>query len=219
MCANGVNSWLESPLYHFIEKRWPKWEQMINKLEVEEKDFLLYLIWTLDSIKDPDFDASDFWSILHNELRKTGISRGYSAERDDNNYLTDLLYACGLYCVGSVLTSSIRNRDLYSKLVSGLDRHWAKVIELKNGIKDDDNTPALKLWLREYFDSDVYYTREGKIAWADDLDEGLPAVVGRSRTYTHVQLNVGQLYVEQMNNAGDVNDFSIHLNENNDENR
>ena len=51
MAGERENRILESPLYEFVRMRWIEWEQRILSMQVDDSEFLLYLVWALDSIK------------------------------------------------------------------------------------------------------------------------------------------------------------------------
>ena len=42
----------ETPLFLFIQQEWPEIEQEIKTVQVQEEDFLLYVLWALDSVKE-----------------------------------------------------------------------------------------------------------------------------------------------------------------------
>ena len=46
----------ETPLFRFIKEEWPEIEQEIKTVQVLEGDFLLYVLWALDSVKEGEKD-------------------------------------------------------------------------------------------------------------------------------------------------------------------
>ena len=52
MAEDVRNSMLETPLYSFIVKGWRNWSRGLVSVQATEEDFLLYLVWALDTIKE-----------------------------------------------------------------------------------------------------------------------------------------------------------------------
>ena len=66
MAGERENRILESPLYGFVKRGWRKWSQKIVSLQVRDEDFLLYLVWALDSVKQQDEDVNvQFRDVSH----------------------------------------------------------------------------------------------------------------------------------------------------------
>lgn len=36
----------------FVARNWPRWEQGIGAVQVQEEDFVLYLMWGIDLVKE-----------------------------------------------------------------------------------------------------------------------------------------------------------------------
>ena len=70
MVEERKNELLSSPLYSFVERGWKKWSQEIIGVQVIEDDFLLYLLWSLDDIKEQKEGINDsLWDDAYEGLR------------------------------------------------------------------------------------------------------------------------------------------------------
>lgn len=167
MAEERKNKLLESPLYAFVVKGWVKWSQEIVSLQAVEEDFLLYLVWTLDAIKEQeDGTNAGLWDRVHAGLRDHFISRQFASNKPDLDYLTNLVCAAALACLGLTLTDSQENQKIYSELVSGFGGHWKEIQSLKSSM--DTSSTELKQWVVEYVESDDFYTFSNVIEWNND---------------------------------------------------
>lgn len=206
-----------SPLYSFIQQGWLEWGQEIVSVQVREEDFLLYVLWGVDLIKQEGMDVcKNFRSRLYMGLRNHFLDCGYTPHQNDLDYISNLTSACCLYCYGLVLTDVYDASDVYSSLVNGFGKHWSNVKAQWDTIKPDMNTPDLKEWIIEYVKSEEYYTSGEKIAWLnEERTTDLVSIPGVSNGKQQVNIHT---YIQNFTNeAGGVyKDESITVNVNKD---
>ena len=169
MAEERKNKLLESPLYAFVAKGWVKWSQKIVSLQAGEEDFLLYLVWALDTIKEQeDGINTGLRDHVYAGLRDHFIKRQFSSNKPDLDYLTNLVCAAALACFGLTLTDSLENQKIYSELVSGFGEHWKDINALKTGADMDTSAPELKEWAVAYVASEHFSTYNDVIDWNND---------------------------------------------------
>ena len=189
MAEERENRILESPLWPFVRARWINWEQKILSMQVDDAEFLLYLVWALDSIKEQDERTLwDFRRFVYGAIRKRSIERKFAAPKEDIDYVSNLVCACSLFCYGLTLTESDDNRRVYSELVGGMGDGWPAIREIKNSIETDGNTQALKDWMAAYMKDDEYLTLSDVIEWDDGRDSVLPDIIGRRNQVVYVTI-------------------------------
>lgn len=180
MEGDRENRILESPLYEFVRVRWTEWEQKILSMQVYDSEFLLYLVWALDTIKEQDEKSlRNFRGSVYGAIRKRAIERNFAAPKEDIDYISNLVCACSLFCYGLTLTESNENRRVYSELVKGMGDSWTVIRKIKYGIDSNDDTQALKEWLVAYMKTDEYFTLSDSIGWDDVETSLLPDILGR----------------------------------------
>lgn len=206
-----------SPLYSFVREGWLEWGQKIVSVQVREEDFLLYVLWGVDLIKQEGMDVcKNFRSRLYMGLRNHFLDCGYTPHQNDLDYISNLTSACCLYCYGLVLTDVYDASDVYSSLVNGFEKHWSNVKAQWDTIKPDMNTQELKKWIVEYVKSEEYYTSGEKIAWLnEERTTDLVSIPGVSNGKQQVNIHT---YIQNFTNeAGGVyKDESITVNVNKD---
>lgn len=169
MAEEGKNKLLDSPLYAFVEKGWVNWSQEIVSVQADAEDFMLYLVWALDSIKEQsDGINSGLWGQVYNGLRNRFIESQFRSEKADIDYLTNLVCAAAMACFGLALTGSPDNQEIYSELVNGFEDHWKDVNKLKHSLEIDSCGQDLKAWLTDYMAGDFFYTYNDVIDWNND---------------------------------------------------
>ena len=169
MAEDVRNSMLETPLYSFIVKGWRKWSRGLVSVQATEEDFLLYLVWALDTIKEQeDGINADFWNLVHSGLRNRFIKSQFNSNKEDLEYMTNHVCAAAMACLGVALTSSLDNQEIYSEMVTGFGEDWAKIKELKESKEMIISDPELKAWVVEYLQSDEFYTYNDEIDWNED---------------------------------------------------
>jgi len=187
MAEERKNKLLESPLYAFVTKGWVKWSQMIVTLQAGEEDFLLYLVWALDTIKEQeDGINAGLRDRVYTGLRDHFIIRHFTSNKPDLDYLTNLVCAAALACFGLTLADSRENQKTYSELVSGFGEHWKDINDLKSGADIDTSAPELKEWVVAYMASEHFSTYNDVIDWNnDDMTEVL---IHRASSFDKVDL-------------------------------
>ena len=169
MAEEGKNKLLDSPLYAFVEKGWVNWSQEIVSVQADAEDFMLYLVWALDSIKEQsDGINSGLWGQVYNGLRNRFIESQFRSEKADIDYLTNLVCAAAMACIGLALTGSPDNQEIYSELVNGFEDDWKDVNKLKHSLEIDSCGQDLKAWLTDYMAGDFFYTYNDVIDWNND---------------------------------------------------
>ena len=187
MAEERKNKMLESPLYAFVAKGWVKWSQKIVSLQAGEEDFLLYLVWALDTIKEQeDGINASFYDTVFNALRNSFRASQFNTNKDDLEYLTNLVCAAALACFGLTLTDSQENQKIYSELVSGFGEHWKDINALKSGADMDTSAPELKEWAVAYVASEHFSTYNDVIDWNNDDMADL--LVRRAKSFDKVDL-------------------------------
>lgn len=150
-----------------VARNWSRWEQGIGSVQVQEDDFVLYLMWGLDLVKEQGEGVNErFRDMVFSALRKRFIKSSFVSNGQDLNYLSDLVCAGVMYCYGLVLTESLGYLQVYDELLKGLSENWKRIQSVKNGIVADD--VLLKKWMVEYMKSDKFYTEKDEIAWAQN---------------------------------------------------
>ena len=185
MAEERRNELLDSPLYAFVKKGWVKWSQKIVSLQAGEEDFLLYLVWALDAIKEQeDGTNAGFFDTVYNALRNRFRASQFNTNKEDLDYLTNLVCGAALACFGLTLTDSRENQKIYSELVSGLGEHWKEIEQLKFSM--DTSSPELKAWMVSYVEGDDFYTYSDEIEWNnDDMAEVL---IRRAKNFKKIDL-------------------------------
>lgn len=169
MAEDVRNSMVETPLYSFIEKGWRKWSRGLVSVQATEEDFLLYLVWALDTIKEQEEGINaGFWNLVHSGLRNRFIKSQFNSNKEDLEYMTNHVCAAAMACLGVALTSSLDNQEIYSEMVTGFGEDWAKIKELKESKEMIISDPELKAWVVEYIQSDEFYTYNDEIDWNED---------------------------------------------------
>lgn len=148
-----------------VERNWPRWEQGIGAVQVQEEDFVLYLMWGIDLVKEQDGDVNErFRDMVFSALRKKFIKSSFTSNGQDLRYLSDLVCAGVMYCYGLVLTESLRYLQVYDELLKGLGEDWKKIQEIKGRIVADDG--LIKEWMIEYMKSERFFTAKDEVEWA-----------------------------------------------------
>lgn len=204
------NNILESPVFEFIEDGWIDWVTGLKTSSVDEADLLLYLIWGLDTLKENDKNARvKYWNLVYSAIYKHLKDR--KVEDDDITYLTNLVCACTLHCVGLNLAGNYDLQDLYCEVNGGLGEKLTEVNLLKNKMAVDSGSTPLKEWVREYMESNMFLTISKATAWNDEMVDNLPDLVKGGDGVTAVnltQVNIGTLH----NHPGATyNDNSVSL--------
>lgn len=190
MAGERENRILESPLWLFVRTRWIEWEQKILSMQVDDAEFLLNLVWALDTIKEQDERIlRNFRGCVYGAIRKKSIERNFTAPKEDIDYVSNLVCACSLFCYGLTLTESDDNRRVYSELVGCMSDGWLAIREIKNSIEIDGNTQALKDWMAAYLKDDEYFTLSDVIEWDDGRTSVLPDIIGRRNQVLNVTIN------------------------------
>lgn len=190
MAGERENRILESPLWPFVRTRWIEWEQKILSMQVDDSEFLLYLVWALDTIKEQDKRVLlNFRRCVYGAIRKKSIERNFTAPKEDIDYVSNLVCACSLFCYGLTLTESDDNRRVYSELVGGMGDGWPSIRKIKNSIEIDGNTQVLKDWMVAYLKDDVYFTLSDVIEWDDGHTSVSPNFIGRRNQVLNVTIN------------------------------
>lgn len=208
------NNILESPVFEFIEEGWIEWVTGVKTSSVDENDLLLYLIWGLDTLKENDKNAREkYWNLVYSAIYRHLKER--KVEDDDIKYLTNLVCACTLHCLGLNLTGNYDMQDLYCEVVSGIGEKLAKVNWLKNKMAVDAGSMPLKKWVREYMESETFLTISKATAWDDTNVDRLPDLVRGGAGVPAVnltQVNIGTLHNHPGATYND-NSVSVELHE------
>lgn len=160
---------LDTPLYEKICQEWKHFEQSIEMAEVEEEQMLLYVLWVLDELKsEVREDYKEFWDDVRHELRRNFLNNNFTHTNDDLNLITNLALAFALHLFGLLLSGNMTRCEQYSHLVNGLNEHWPTV----NGHMinmEPATSHELKEYIRNYFESDIFYTESDEVSWVYDV--------------------------------------------------
>lgn len=105
-----------------VERNWPRWEQGIGAVQVQEEDFVLYLMWGIDLVKEQDGDVNErFRDMVFSALRKKFIKSSFTSNGQDLGYLSDLVCAGVMYCYGLVLTETSEKSPIFLSISISLD--------------------------------------------------------------------------------------------------
>ena len=170
------NNILESPVFEFIEEGWIEWVTGVKTSSVDENDLLLYLIWGLDTLKENEKNVREkYWNLVYSAIYKHLKDR--KVEDGDINYLTNLICACTMHCIGLNLAGNYDMQDLFCELNHGFGDKLAGVKWLKDKMTVDSSSTPLKEWVRDYMASDIFLTTSKNIAWDDTKVDNLPDLV------------------------------------------
>lgn len=205
------NNILESPVFEFIEDGWIEWVTGVKTSSVDENDLLLYLIWGLDTLKENEKNVREkYWNLVYSAIYKHLKDR--KVEDGDINYLTNLICACTMHCIGLNLAGNYDMQDLFCELNHGFGDKQAGVRWLKDKMTVDSSSTPLKEWVRDYMASDIFLTTSKNIAWDDtkvdnlpDLVRGEVPAVPSGSTHYYIE------HVNTFNNSGIVNDYSSNI--------
>lgn len=187
----------ETPLFRLIQEEWPEIEQEIKTVQVLEGDFLLYVLWALDSVKEGEKDfASKMWAKTYSSLRKHFITRNFTSPENDLEYLTAQVCAFTLYCTGLLIAGDTGNMAVYGDMVNGLEKHWPEVKTFKHKLSTHPAIPGLKEWLYAYMNNEVFYTVSDKMDWDTEIGCALPVLT----TPAWANPNIGQVNIANFNN-------------------
>lgn len=187
MAGERENRILESPLYWFIQKGWRKWSQKILSIQVRDDDFLLYLMWALDTVKQQDEDVNvQFRDVVFSSLRDKFILSKFTSNGEDLAYLTNLVCAATLACLGLGLKDSSENLRIFTELVNGLGEHWETIRKIKHSVDMDTDIDGLQEWMIDYLGSGQFYTFSDEIDW--DEDNMATQLIRRSKSFDKVDL-------------------------------
>ena len=151
----------------FVARNWPRWEQGIGAVQVQEEDFVLYLMWGIDLVKEQSEGVNErLREMVFSALRRKFIKSSFSSNGHDLNYLSDLVCAGIMYCYGLVLTESLGYFQVYDELLKGFGESWRKIQDIKGRIVAEDG--LIKNWMIEYMKSEKFYTEKDELEWAQN---------------------------------------------------
>ena len=164
----------DSPFYNFLTGEWVSLSAKLDSIEVEETDFVLYVLWVIDSLRDSDSRPGllkDPWAVVRMVIREHLRAQGYTKGKEDIDYLTDAVCGHALYCWGFVLTDAANdsqtNRESFMVFEHNLGVHWKNVQGLLNSIKCE-SASELRQWMISYVNGELFYTVSDVAKWNDD---------------------------------------------------
>lgn len=164
----------DSPVYIFLTGEWVSLSAKLDSIEVEETDFVLYVFWVIDSLRDSDSRPGllkDPWAVVRMAIREHLRAQGYTKGKEDIDYLTDAVCGHALYCWGFVLTDAANdsqtNRESFMVFEHNLGVHWKNVQGLLNSIKCE-SASELRQWMISYVNGELFYTVSDVAKWNDD---------------------------------------------------
>lgn len=197
-----------TPLYDFLSTEWVSLSANVDSIEVEESDFVLYVLWVIDSLRDSDSRTGLLkgpWAVVRKAIREHLRGQGYTNGKEDINYFTNAVCAYALYCWGFVLTDaandSQNNQKSFMTFEHNLGEHWKDVKEFLNSIQGESYV-ELRNWMNSYDNGEFFYTVSGEIGWDTDILSGeeqtLAVIPGRrlqGRTVVNIPdgVRIGQI--------------------------
>lgn len=167
MAEEARNKILESPLNKFVSRWWRKLSQDVSFVQVRDTDFVLYLIWTLDTIKSQSGDNGQFRDLVYGSLRDNFIVRNFTSNKEDILYLTNLVCAASMACLGLVLKGNIDMQSIYTEIIRSFGDYRKDIDDLENRM--NVRIEGLQDWLTEYFDDENFYTYDDSIDWDNNI--------------------------------------------------
>jgi hypothetical protein len=206
---------LVSPLHQFVRDGWTDWEQGIESMQVEESEFLLYLVWALDAVKERSEGINrSLWKKLYDNIRQRAIKRHFNSPRTDLEYVTALTCACFLYCYGLILAESNVYREIHSEIISGLGEHWPAVRGIKRTVELTPLPKGLKAWMIDYMNWDGYSTVGEEMDWEEESMPSLPDLINVERGVTNVQVTIDKFVNQSGATYNDNSRITINHNGN-----
>lgn len=150
---NSDNGFLSgSPLCDFISKEWTKCANDLDSIEVEESDFLLYILWVIDTLRDygnREQFLGDPWNNTRMAIRAHLRKKGFASGKEDVDLLTRTVCGHSLFCWSLVMTDDVNasdvNRDAYMSFIHKLDSHWKEVGAIMDSLQYE-HLPELRQW-------------------------------------------------------------------------
>lgn len=163
----------ESPLADFLAREWPSIASKSGSIAVKRDDIFRYLVWTLDGIKAPDNnDPLRLWDNVRTGIHEYYLDKQAGLSASDIDFIADALCALSLSCLALLMETDQYYRALYVKIVHHFKKdRWDVVKEYMDSIQIVGQRHDLKLWLEEYFKSDLCYTTAEDIEWDNDVIE------------------------------------------------
>ena len=174
MLDNTTYKIQDSPVYNFLTGEWVSLSAKLDSIEVDEKDFVLYVLWLIDSLRDsksrPELLKSP-WTVVRMAIRSHLRRQGYTNVKYDLDSLTDAVCGCALYCWGLVLTDAANesqtNRESFMTLEHNLGEHWKNVQNILNSIQFE-LLLDLRQWMISYVNGEIFYTSSDAVKWDDE---------------------------------------------------
>lgn len=204
----------DSPVYNFLTGEWVSLSAKLDSIEVEETDFVLYVLWVIDSLRDSDSRPGLLkapWAVVRMAIREHLRAQGYTKGKEDIDYLTDAVCGHALYCWGFVLTDAANdsqtNRESFMVFEHNLGEHWKNVQGLLNSIKCE-SASELRQWMISYVNDDVFQTISEEMAWNTDLLSGedlalITGPQGKGQNQTIINFNK-EVTLEKMTFTGET---------------
>lgn len=204
----------DSPFYNFLTGEWVSLSAKLDSIEMEETDFVLYVLWVIDSLRDSDSRPGllkDPWAVIRMAIREHLRAQGYTKGKEDIDYLTGAVCGHALYCWGFVLTDAANdsqtNRESFMVFEHNLGAHWKNVQGLLNSIKCE-SASELRQWMISYVNGELFFTIPWAAGWDTDIisgeDQALVAISNR-RTQGQTIVNFPDgVKIGQMNFTGDT---------------
>lgn len=175
----------DTPLGQFISANFEKFDQDLETNNFMEAELLLYVMYSLDNLKDKDIWES-YADSISDKIRVSAKNyfkqRNILLNKGDLGTVTDLSCAFTLYCIGLLLDVSWHYKNLYSRLLNGFGTYKENVLKLKGKINACDFDASLKSWLQQYMVSEDYYTYSGACQWDEETSgETLPVNLGQQQ--------------------------------------
>lgn len=163
----------ESPLADFLAREWPSIASKNGSIAVKRDDIFRYLVWTLDGIKAPDNnDPLRLWDNVRTGIHEYYLDKQAGLSASDIDFIADALCALSLSCLALLMETDQYYRALYVKIVHYFKKdRWDVVKEYMDSIQIVGQSHDLKLWLEEYFKSDLCYTTAEDIEWDNAVIE------------------------------------------------
>ncbi len=203
-----------TPFFDFLSAEWVSLSANVDSIEVEESDFVLYVLWVIDNLRDscscPGL-LKDPWAVVRKAIREHLRGQGYTNGKEDINYFTNAVCAYTLYCWGFVLTDaandSQNNQKSFMTFEHNLGEHWNDVKGFLNSIQRESPI-GLRNWMISYVNDEFFYTVSGEVGWDTDIlsgEEQTLAVIPGRRSQGQTVVNIPDgVRIEQINFTGET---------------
>lgn len=166
-----------TPLFAYVKANWPRFCEDIDTAQVDEEDIMLYVVWTLDGLKEHGRDSA-FCGALRSSagssIRKRFRDSHLSIGQDDLKTILDIVGAYVTATLGTTLSGSPRNMDAYSNFYASMTGETRmRAMRCSGKLCDAYGFENLQKWMYDYMETPSYLTMGDTMEW-DEEETGAP---------------------------------------------